>query len=131
MKTDQIIYAGLRTPDGTVIESWSQHDFVQHVDANGLTYMIDGGWTYARHSANGDEVSLYKYLDDWDHDYNREHVTWGTRGPDGDQPLTRKRLMDMSAAHIKAVLVTQAHIHAWMRNLFEDELLFRLKEKAE
>lgn len=125
MKTDIIIYAAIRTPDGTLLESWSQHDYVTHDDANGKLYMIDGGWAYARGSANGDEEDLYKYLDDEDHEYNRENVTWGTRGPKGDQPLTRVAVKDMSANHLQAVLDNVPSMHEWMRVLFNLELTYR------
>jgi hypothetical protein len=60
----QILYSGLRTPDGTVISSTHTHDYVTHLDKNGKTYMLDGGLDYVRCSANGDEVFLTVYDDD-------------------------------------------------------------------
>ena len=74
-----IIYSAIRTPDGTVIESNDRHDYKEHIDANGKTYMIDGGNDYIRCSANGDEVFLTVYLED-SHDRVREVMKWGTRG---------------------------------------------------
>jgi len=38
-----LIANALRTPDGTVLESKSRHDYKEYIDANGKTYMIDGG----------------------------------------------------------------------------------------
>lgn len=60
----QILYNGLRTPDGTIISSKYRHDYVTHLDKNGKTYMIDGGLDYVRCSNNGDEFILTIYSDD-------------------------------------------------------------------
>ena len=35
----ELIYNALRTPDGTIIESKSRHDYVTHTDANGKNYI--------------------------------------------------------------------------------------------
>ena len=69
----KIVYNALCTPDGTVIESTHRHDYQTYVDANGKTYMVDGGLSYVRHSDNGDEILLTKY-EDQPHDQIREYV---------------------------------------------------------
>jgi hypothetical protein len=60
----QILYNGLRTPDGTIISSSHRHDYQTYRDKNGKEYMIDGGLDYIRCSSNGDEVFLTVYSDD-------------------------------------------------------------------
>ncbi len=39
----KLIRSCLETPDGTILQSRSRHDYRQHLDANGKTYMLDGG----------------------------------------------------------------------------------------
>ena len=60
---NNVVYSALRTPDGTLLESKHRHDFVSHEDANGKTYMLDGGLDYIRSSCNGDEVFIEVTLD--------------------------------------------------------------------
>jgi len=101
--TAKLIRNALQTPDGTLLESRSRHDYKTHVDANGKTYMIDGGLDYVRCSANGDEIHHCVWNDD-PFDKVREAITWGTYGINGDQPLSYIKLCDMETEHIKAVL---------------------------
>ena len=100
----ELLYNALQTPDGTIIESKSRHDYVTHKDANGKTYMIDGGLDHVRCSANGDEKHLTITLDN-DHAIVRQYCKWGTRGVEGDKPLRYVTLheMDMITDHFKSV----------------------------
>ena len=123
----EMVYNAIRTPDGTVLESKSRHDYVTYVDANGKTYMVDGGLDYQRRSANGDEVDLSVTLEDG-HDKVRKYVRWGTRGPNGDQPLAYVRLMHMDDDHIQAVLETQTRMYPQLRKAMENELEYRKTE---
>ena len=126
---NQIIYNAIRTPDGTVLESKHQHDYREYVDQNGKTYMVDGGLSYLRRngSPSEDYQELSVYQDD-PHEKVREVLRWGTRGPDGDQPLKYVLLKDMSTDHIQAILDTQYHISDWRREVYEAELNHRKKE---
>lgn len=54
----RILSNRMRTPDGTILESKHRHDYVTHLDANGNEYMLDGGLSYVRSSAYGDEEML-------------------------------------------------------------------------
>ena len=119
-----IIYSAMRTPDGTVIESRHRHDYVTHKDANGKTYMLDGGLDYVRASANGDEEFISVTLEDG-HDKVREYLTWGTRGVNGDQPLRYVKLKDMDTDHIQACLDTQFQMRPAYRTAMENELEYR------
>lgn len=60
MKTELLI-SRLKTPDGTILQSNHTHDYVTHQDANGETYMLDGGNSYRRMSINkvpAEDVSI-------------------------------------------------------------------------
>lgn len=127
MTTDNnysLIRNALRTPDGTIIESKSRHDYVTHKDANGKTYMIDGGLAYVRCSANGDEEMMAVTLAD-PHEEVREACSWGTYGINGDQPLSYKKLCDMSDAHINAVLENVPSINPAIKTAMQNELEYR------
>jgi len=119
-----IIRNALQTPDGTIIESRSVHDYQTHVDANGCEYMVDGGLSYIRRSANGDEIDLTVTLDD-PHDIVREALTWGTYGPNGDEPLTYVKLCDMETDHIKACIKNVPGMYPQFRTAMENELKHR------
>ena len=119
-----ILHNALRTPDGTVIESRYRWHYVTHKDANGKEYMVDGGLAYLRHSAHGDEEMLTVTLDD-PHEVVREAVTWGTYGPNGDQPMTYVKLADMTTDHIEACLRTQDGMAPQIRTAMENELMYR------
>ncbi len=126
MKDNQsiIVASRLRTPDGTIIQSHHRHDYVTHKDANGREYMLDGGLDYVRRSAHGDEELMTVTLDD-PHKVVRESCTWGSRGIDGDQPLTYKKLCDMDASHINAVLQNVPRIYPSIKLAMENELEYR------
>jgi len=124
---ESIVYSAMRTPDGTIIESKHRHDYVTHLDANGKEYMIDGGLDYVRRSANGDEELLTVTLSDT-HDMVRSHMTWGTYGKNGDQPLTYVKLMDMTDGHLLACIETQHSMHPNIRQAMINETKFRCEE---
>jgi len=99
----KLIRNALQTPDGTIIQSNGRHDYVTYTDANGKEYMVDGGLDYLRRSANGDEIDRSLY-DDEPHEVQRELLTWGTYGINGDQPLQYKTIAEMETGHLEAVV---------------------------
>jgi hypothetical protein len=125
-KYAQLVSNKIRTPDGTIIQSFHCHDYVVHHDKNGKNYMVDGGLDYLRRNVHSDapytELSLT--VEDNFEDVRRD-FHWGTRGKDGRQPLTWKRLIDLDTDHILNILETQTHIKPWLRDLFEQELQVR------
>lgn len=120
----KLLRNSIQTPDGTILTSHNRHDYQSYVDANGSTYVVDGGLDYERGSANGDELSLHVY-DDEPHDIARDVVSWGTRGKDGDQPFTWKPVAEMDTDHLTAVLTTQNHIYPQVKKVMLDELEMR------
>lgn len=121
---NNLVYSALRTPDGTIIESRHRHDYKTYTDANGKTYMIDGGLEYIRSSINGDEEYITVTLDD-PHKIVREVVKWGTRGKNGDEPYRTVKLSEMSNAHIKACIETQPGMYPQVKQAMINEIAYR------
>ena len=116
----------IQTPDGTILQSFNRHDYKTHIDANGQTYMVDGGLTYLRRSVNEEAPATDMCVYDTDsHEVIREAFCWGTRGPLGDQPLKYVPLCELTETHIQAVLDTQWQIASYIRKQFTNELAFR------
>ena len=90
----EILCNKMRTPDGTILHSVHRHDYVTHTDANGKEYMLDGGLSYVKRSAHGDE-EMFTLMSDDSHEVIREVVTWGTYGREGDQLITHVKIVDM------------------------------------
>lgn len=120
-----IIANRIRTPDGTILQSYNRHDYKTHIDKNGEVYMVDGGCDYIRRSVNiipAEDLTVYSNNP---HLVIRETMHWGTRGIDGKQPLRYIPLMEMSTDHIEACLATQTRMHPHFRDAMENELLYR------
>lgn len=127
----QLVANLIRTPDGTILQSFNRHDFKEYKDKNGETYMVDGGLDYLRRYIGQNEPykELSVYSDD-DFDVIREYFRWGTYGKKGDQPIRYVALADMSNAHIQACL-DNLILHPLFEELFLKELDFRNKEGIE
>lgn len=120
-----ILNSRMRTPDGTILESKHRHDHVTHLDANGKEYMLDGGLSYVRSSANGDEEMLTVF-DDAPHEILRDCVEWGTYGPEGNQTLTYIKISEMSSDHLrKCVFAKGMMIRASIKQTMRNELEYR------
>ena len=121
----KILSSRMRTPDGTMLESFHRHDYVTHTDANGKEYMLDGGCDYVRCSANGDEEMLTVTSDD-SHEVIREAVKWGTYGKDGDEPLSYVTIAGLNPYHLRAILDTQRwNMRLALYKVMQDEVKYR------
>lgn len=100
----QLIYSAIRTPDGTVLESKHRHDYVSHLDANGETYILDGGCDYIRRSVNKVEAEDLSLYDDAPHEQIREIISRGGRGVDGTEPLKYVLLKDIDDGWLEAII---------------------------
>jgi len=116
----------IRTPDGTILQSFHTHDYKTYTDKNGFEYMVDGGISYLRRNvveqAPAEDLSVY-YGDS--HEIVRERMHWGTRGKDGKLPLKWVPLKELKDDHIQAILETQNQISPELRQTFIDEQTFR------
>ena len=121
----QLVANRIRTPDGTILQSYNRHDYKTHHDLNGEAYMIDGGLDYSKRSLNkvpAEDLSVY--VGD-DHQHIRSAFCWGTRGILGDQPVRWIPLKDLEDDHIEAILDTQP-IPDWLGQIFRAEVRFRV-----
>lgn len=101
MEEPRLILSRIQTPDGTILTSYHRHDYVTHIDANGETYILDGGNDYQRTSVN---IEPYKDLSIWSdapYEIIRENFHRGGRGKNGDEPLKWVPLSKMSDEWIK------------------------------
>ena len=117
-----LIKNAMQTPDGTILDSTHRHDYKTHTDANGKTYMVDGGLDYVRRSAHGDEEDLCLY-DDAPHIIQASVLEWGTYGINGDQPLKYVTIAEMDTAHLEAVL--ELNVNPTHKACMQQELLLR------
>lgn len=86
-----------RTPDGTILKSQNTHEYASHVDANGETYMVDGGTSYLRMSANKIPMKDISLWSDAPIEEVREHlVRYSVDGP--------VLLKDMTLEHLFACI---------------------------
>jgi len=123
---NRLLRNAIQTPDGTILESRTRHDYKQYEDANGLVYMVDGGLDYQRRSVNKNAPATDLSLaEDVLHSIAREFVTWGTYGKEGNQPLSYVAITDMEIGHLEAVLETQKNIYPQIRDLMQAELDYR------
>ena len=99
------------------IESTHQHDYKECKCGKVMT---DGGNAYLRRSGNPDYYTDLSLYDEGDNAKN--NLRWGTRGKDGDQPLTYKKLIDCDSDHLVAILETQKNINLLYRKVITEIL---------
>jgi hypothetical protein len=113
-----------------VLTSYHRHDYKACGCENAT--MVDGGTDYQRYGGlNLDLVdrSSTIYLSD-DHMMNRSAAHWGNRGKDGRSPLSYKSVEEMSNDHIINILLDMGgKIAPWMEDIFDKEILYRVKNK--
>ena len=119
----------IQTPDGTVLHSKHRHDYVEHRDKNGKLYMLDGGMSYVRRSANGDELDI-SVDDQQPHEVIREEMLWGSYGKSGEDELRYIKLKDMCIDHINSCLNTQTRMLPQFRAAMLNEIDYR-EERSE
>lgn len=125
---EYILANRIRTPDGTILQSYHRHDYKTHKDKNGEIYMVDGGLDYLRRNQckeHAEELSVYSCDA---HSTIREAFHWGTRGKSGRDALQWVPLKDLTTNHIRAIVETQNQIPYHIKKLFENELVYRDKK---
>lgn len=122
----QILYNAIMTPDGTILQSKSIHDFVSYEDeVSGEVYFADGGLAYLKRSVNKVPATELSLTTDDPHDVVRQRFTWGTYGVDGKQQKKYVKLKDLTDKHITNILRTQQQLPDFVQDLFRIELVYR------
>lgn len=113
-----------------VVRSKHGHDFVTCSCGN---LSVDGGMDYCkRNFGEHGFTELSMYADEDDIATIREYFTWGTYGPNGDQPKRHILLKNMDTDHIEAILSTQWHIYGTVtEKIMNLELEYRKECKDE
>lgn len=122
---ETLLYNAIRCPDGTVIESWSQHDFVEHVQEDGRRYFVDGGLSYKRIGFTDEEYEDLSVTYGDGHEKVRKVFRWGTFGKNGDEKLKRVRLCDLSSKHIENIIANCKYISPQVLHSMVNELEYR------
>lgn len=116
----QIVYNALQTPDGTILESFSRHDYKEHVDKNGKLYSVDGGLAYQHYDMHGDEKLLTVYLDE-PFTKVRQYFHWGAVR---DKKRVWIKLCDIDDDHLDKLTLYEPAA-TWARLLFINEKYYR------
>lgn len=113
----------IKTPDGTILTSYSRYDYKTHKDKNGEEYMVDGGLEYLRRNVNKEPYEELLVPIDASFEKVRESFHWGTYGKDGNQSLQWKLLKDITDNHLEAIL--KLPLSSTVKNLMEQEKKYR------
>lgn len=126
IKLPRQMYASrIRTPDGTILQSFHRHDYKEYQDANGETYMIDGGIDYIRSSINKVPAEyLTVYVDD-PFEVKREVPVWGTYGKSGKESLRWVSVAEMEDKHIEALLDPAMYVAKRIKDVLINEVEYR------
>lgn len=129
----RILLNRIKTPDGTILTSYHRHDFVMYKDQNGKSYGVDGGTDYLKRIGyvREDCIDLSVSIDENDIDEKfetiRESIHWGSRGKDGDQPLSWIKLKEMTDEHLNALLnVYKGPVDPFYKKCFAREIEYRI-----
>lgn len=120
MSTPTLVQNAIHIPeDDLFLVSSHGHDYREHTLSGEpkLSIAVDGGLDYARRVGDLfdlDSAGRYEEYCLTDQDpfetaiVNR--LLWGTRGKNGDQPLTFKPIASLELAHLEAILDNCPHI---------------------
>lgn len=119
----QLVYNAVKCLEcGETIVSYYRHDYKTCECPNSA--MVDGGTAYGRYGAvDMDRIVKIDVYDDDNFDVVRKYATRGSRGPDGDQPLSWIAICDMDDDYLQAVLDYGGP--EWHINIIKKEIEYR------
>ena len=123
----QLVYNAVKCLEcGETIVSYSRHDYKTCECSNSA--MVDGGTAYGRYGAmDMSKIEKIDVYDDDDFEIVRKYATRGSRGPNGDQPLTWIPICDMDDDYLHAVLDYGGP--EWHLNIIKKEIEYRFNLK--
>lgn len=131
---ERLIYNAIKTPDGTILHSKHQHDFVTHVDENSKTYGIDGGNSYRRLIGDHQDCEDLSLYDNGKHETRRTYLHWGRNYDENMVKLSNTEwipIKDMSTGHIEAILNGGwTSEGSYYNGIFKEELKFRKDDQG-
>lgn len=123
----QLLASRIQTPDGTILQSFHRHDYKEYVDANGETYMIDGGIDYRRGFVNKESAKDVSIYTDDPFEIKRTAKLWGTYGKNGDEPLRWISVSEMEDSHIEKLLEPQMYVKPQIKEILILEQKYRVE----
>lgn len=126
----QLVYNSVTCQEcNETIVSYHRHDYKTCSCPNEA--MVDGGTAYLRYGAKDmSKIKIFAVYDDDDFELVRQYATRGSRGKDGNQPLSWIAIRDMDDDYLEAVLDYGGA--DWHLALIKKEILYRFdKQKLE
>lgn len=119
----QLVYNAVRCLEcDELLVSYSVHDYKTCKCPNSA--MVDGGTDYGRYGAmDMSKIEKIDVYDDDDFEIVRKHAVRGSRGPNGDQPLSWIAICDMDDDYLQAVLDYGGA--DWHLNIIRKEIEYR------
>lgn len=96
---------------GEIIISRHRHDYATSKDGK---YFLDGGTDYTRTNIpfKSDEWEWLTLDNKYDKiDVIKDKFVWGTRGKNGDEPLTYRFMKDFTEDHLRAIILHIMEVH--------------------
>ena len=123
----QLVYNSVTCQEcNETIVSYHRHDYKLCSCPNEA--MVDGGTAYLRYGAkNMRKIKIFAVYDDDDFELVREYATRGSRGKDGDQPLSWIAIRDMDDDYLEAILDYGGA--DWHIALIKKEILYRFDQQ--
>lgn len=123
----QLIYNAIKCLEcGETLVSYSVHDYKTCSCENKA--MVDGGTLYSRYGGMSfDKIEKIDIYADDDFEVVRKFATRGSRGKNGDQPLTWIAICDMDDDYLEAVLEYGGA--EWHLDLIRKEIQYRHEQR--
>ncbi len=123
----QLVYNSVTCQEcNETIVSYDRHDYKICSCPNEA--MVDGGTDYLRYGAkNMSKIKIFAVYDDDDFELVRQYATRGSRGKDGDQPLSWIAIRDMDDDYLEAVLDYGGS--DWHLAIIKKEILYRFDQQ--